>query len=578
MKKSGAELAVFALEQVGVKYTMGIPGVHNTELYDSLNSSEQITPLLVTHESGASFMADGISRTSDSVGCCMIVPAAGTTHAMSGMGEAFLDGIPMLVVSGGTRRDSGKSYQLHQMDLSVLVKAVTKGYFLLDKHEDIIPKIYEAYELATGGEPGPVFIEIPVEIQMFRGEVSGMPEYKPKYQNPAVDMVKVKQAVDLLTSAQNPGLYVGWGAVDASEYTKQIADTLVAPVSTTLQGKSAFPANHPFYTSVSFGPTGKPSAQNAFEKCDCMLAVGVRFSEIGTGSFGIKDPQNLIHVDINPEVFDKNYKTTVAIEGDATDVLKAIAEELASRNFSTPRDGQALAAQIKKDNDAYFGEWTTKKLDNKVSPGFFFESLRRQVDEDAMMVLDDGKHTFLSAELFPVYQPRHFISPTDFNCMGYCVPAAIGTQLSNPDKQVVAIVGDGAFMMTCMEILTASTYDVAPIFYVFHDGELGQISQFQALPMNRKTCTIIGGLNVEGVALATGAHYVRMGNDHEIEQAIAESIKVSREGKPVIVDVNIDYSKKTMLTKGVVKANLGRFPLGEQVRFIGRAIKRHVLG
>ena len=150
--------------------------------------------------------------------------------------------------------------------------------------------------------------------------------------------------------------------------------------------------------------------------------------------------------------------------------------------------------------------------------------------------------------------------------------------MANPDKQVMAIVGDGAFMMTCMEIVTATTYDIAPIFYVFHDGELGQISQFQALPMNRKTCTIIGGLNVEGVAMATGAHFVGINNDHEIEKGIAESIKLSQSGKPVIVDVNIDYSKKTMLTKGVVKANLSRFPLGEKVRFIGRAVKRHVFG
>ncbi|MEZ5007339.1 MAG: thiamine pyrophosphate-dependent enzyme [Chitinophagales bacterium] len=194
------------------------------------------------------------------------------------------------------------------------------------------------------------------------------------------------------------------------------------------------------------------------------------------------------------------------------------------------------------------------------------------------MVVDDGKHTFLSAELFKTSQPRHFISPTDFNCMGYCVPASIATKLANPDHQVIAIVGDGAFMMTCMELITAATYGIAPMVFVFHDGELGQISQLQSVPLKHKTCTVIGNLKVEGVAMAVGAHFIDLQNDHQIDEKIAEAIKVSSEGKPVIVDVNIDYSKKTMLTKGVLKTNLKRFPLGEKIRFVARAAKRHVLG
>jgi len=578
MKKQGSALAVFALEQIGVKYTFGIPGVHNTELYDELNKSEQINPVLVTHEGCASFMADAVSRTSGTIGVCALVPAAGTTHAMSGIGEAFLDGIPMLVITGGTRRDTGKHYQLHQIDQQKLTAAVTKGYFCPETHDDIIPMIYKAYDLAISGEPGPVFIELPVELQLFEGEVSSMPEYKRTFSNPKVDLAKVKKAVDILTSAKNPGIYVGWGAVDAADYTAKIADKLVAPVATTLQGKSAFPANHPMYTCVGFGPSAKPSAQKAFAHCDALLAVGCRFSELATGSYGMKIPETLIHVDINAEVFDKNYKTTVAIHGDAREVLSAIAAELNSRDYKSPRSYAALSEQLKKDNDEYFHTWLGAKKDDIVSPGYFFKSLREQTREDCIMVLDDGNHTFLAAELFPVYTPRHIISPTDFNSMGYCVPASIAAKLSNPGKQVVAIVGDGAFLMTGLELITAATYNIAPVIFVFHDGELGQISQFQSVPLNRKTCTVLGKLNVEGVALATGVHFISMKNDHDIEKGIAEALKVSGEGKPVLVDVNIDYSKKTMLTKGVVKTSLSRFPLGEKVRFITRAVKRHVFG
>lgn len=585
IKKTAAELVVYALEQIGVKYTFGIPGVHNTEIYDGLNSSEQITPILVTHEGGASFMADGVSRTSDSIGTLVIVPAAGATHAMSGIGEAYLDGIPMLIISGGTRTDSGRYYQLHQLDQEKLVGSITKAFFRIERHEDVVSTIYEAYDIATSGEPGPVFIEVPVNLQLFRGEVDGLVGYdgarggsRTQNRNEKDLSEEVKKAVDLLTAAQNPGIYVGWGAVDASEETKRIADILVAPVATTVQGKSAFPADHPMHTGVGFGNSSKPAGQNAFAECDCMLAVGVRFSELATGSYGIKEPQGLIHVDINPDVFDKNYKTKIAIEGDAKVVLNAIADELESREFNSPRNKNALAEKIINDNLKYNNKWLGELKSDVVSPGHFFKILREKIDRDAFMVVDDGKHTFLAAELFDVYHPRHFISPTDFNAMGYCVPAAIGCKLSNPDKQVVAIVGDGAFMMTGMELVTATANGLAPMVFVFHDGELGQISQFQTIPFNRKTCTKIGQLNVEGVALATGAHFIAMDNDAQIGDVIDEAIRMSNEGRAVLVDVKIDYTKKTMLTKGVVKTNLARFPMKEKVRFIGRAIGRRVFG
>lgn len=578
MTRTGAQLAVYALEQIGVKNTFGIPGVHNTELYDELNKSEQIRPVLVTHEGCASFMADGISRTSGTIGTLVIVPAAGTTHAMSGIGEAFLDGIPMLVISGGTRTDSGRHYQLHQLDQMELVRPLTKAQFRAEKHEDIIPMIYKAYDIAVSGEPGPVFVEIPVNLQLFTGEVNELPTYSPKARAKDPDTKAIAAAVDRLMKADRPVIYVGWGAVDAHDLTVELADLLGAPVSTTLQGKSSFPHDHPLHTGVAFGATGKPAAQNAFKDHDCMLAVGVRFAELATGSYGIKDPVGLIHCDINPTVFNKNYRAELTIEGDAREVMRLILEGLRAKGHTTRTDKVALAAQIKADHEKYTAEWMTDPKKDRVSPGLFFRALRKQIERDAFIVVDDGTHTFLTAELMDVYHPRHFISPTDYNAMGYCVPAAIGTKLRNPDKQVVGIVGDGAFLMTGMELLTASSLDIAPMIFIFHDGELGQIAQLQEIPLNRKTCTVIGDAKFSGMATAAGAHYIDLDNDGQIDAAIAEAIRVSSEGTPVLVDVRIDYSKKTMLTKGVVKTNLSRFPLKEKIRFIGRAIKRHVLG
>src|SRR6516225_8943309 len=179
MKRTGAWLAIWALEQIGVRYTFGIPGVQNTELYDELESSQSITPILVTHEGGAAFMADAISRLSKSIGTLVIVPAAGLTHAASGIGEAFLDGVPMLVLSGGPRTDTGHRYQLHQMDTHKFMSGLTKATFRVTSHDEVVPTLFEAYKVATSGEPGPVFVELPVNILLLTDEVGDLPQFQP---------------------------------------------------------------------------------------------------------------------------------------------------------------------------------------------------------------------------------------------------------------------------------------------------------------------------------------------------------------------------------------------------------------
>jgi acetolactate synthase-1/2/3 large subunit len=577
MKRTGASLVVYALEQIGVKFTFGIPGVHNTELYDELNKSELITPILVTHEQCASFMGDAISRTTDSIGCAVIVPAAGMTHAMSGIGESFLDGVPLLVVSGGIRRDTGRHYQLHDVDQICVLDGITKAAFRVTKHEDVLTTIYRAYQIATSGEPGPVFVEIAGDVQMFTADVGEPIRFVRDIQGPTIDRADVDRAVDLILKSKRPGLYLGWGARDATSLATELADLLGAPVSTTLQGLSVFPSNHPLHTGMGFGPSAVPVARKAFETRDCLIAVGVRFAELATGSYGMRIPEDLIHIDINPNVFNKNYKARVTIEGDSSVVLASILETLRSRGLG-PRDSTSLKAEIKSNKEEFVFEWTSKPKDQLVSPGILFQQLRRRLDDDSYMIVDDGNHTFLAVEQFPVYQSKHFISPTDFNCMGYCVPASIAVKLSHPDQQVVAVVGDGAFLMTALEIITASVHNLGVVFLVFHDGELAQISQFQQIPLNRKTCTVLGEMKLEGIAIATGAAYLAMQNDGQVRSVLDEALEIASRGRPVIVDVKIDYSRRTEFTRGVVKVNLSRFPLGQKFRFIGRALKRHLIG
>src|SRR6266700_1385868 len=576
MKRTGAWLAVYALEQIGARFTFGIPGVHTTELYDALNSSNRITQILVTHEGGGAFMADAVGRLSDSIGVLTVVPAAGLTHAASGIGEAFLDGVPMLVISGGPRTDTEHRYQLHQMDTHKFMGGLTKATFRVTRHDEVVPMLFEAYRIAVSGEPGPVFVELPVNIILLTDEAGELPLFAPSKPAEVHADADIARAVELLREAKHPCLFVGWGTREATAEVVRLAEWLDAPVATTLQGLSVFPANHPLHAGFGFGASAVPSAQNAFKDCDCMVAIGTRFAEIATGSYGTKVPENLIHIDINPAVFGANYPAKVAIAGDAGAVLRQLSATLEA---SAPRRAASgVRGQIGRDKAAYRESWYRHDAKDIVNPVRFFDELRRQMPDDGIIAIDDGNHTFLTAELMPIHAPKSVILPTDFNCMGYAVPAAIGAKLACPDRTVQAIVGDGAFMMTCMEILTAASNNLGAVYYVFNDGELAQIGQAQAIPYNRKPCTQIGKLNIEGVALATGAAYLPMSDNADIAEVIGKANAIAAGGRPVIVGVRIDYSKRTAFTTGAVKTNFGRFPLNEKLRFLTRAAIRHVVG
>ncbi len=576
MKTTAAALVRHALEQIGARYTFGIPGVHNIELYDELKSSEQILPVLVTHEGGGAFMADAISRTTGTIGVLAIVPAAGITHAMSGVGEAFLDGVPMLVISGGIRTDMDKRFQLHDVDQQALMAPLTKATFKIENYTDAVATIYKAYETAVGGEPGPVFVELPANLQLLTGEVEGMPPFEPRERVSGLDEASIAAAVELLQSAERPGLFVGWGAHEVSADLVRVAERLAAPVATTLQGLGVFPGDHPLHAGFGFGRSAVPAAENAFADCDVMLAVGTRFAEICTGSYGAIPPEKLIHVDINPDAIGANYPAAVGIAADARDAVPALADAI--ENAGNARDRGAIEERIANDKAAYREEWYEHDSGDRVNPARFFDELRAKLNDDAIVIADDGNHTFLTAELMPINKGGMYLSPTDFNCMGYCVPATIAVKLARPDRQVVGIVGDGAFLMTGLESVTAASNGIGCVWFVFNDGELAQIAQAQEMPYQRKTCTAIGSLDYESFSAATGCEYVSIDSNDAIGSGVEKALGTAADNRPVLVNVRIDYSKKTRFTVGTVKTNLQRFDTRNKLRIIGRALFRKLTG
>lgn len=580
MNKSGAWLTQYALEQLGITHTFGIPGVQNAEIYDQLNQSEQITPLLVNHEMNAAFMADAVSRSkAGSVGTMLIVSGSGVTHACSGIAEAYLAGIPLLVIAGASGNEQS-GYP--SIDAKEILKPLTKAIYSISDQQQIVETLFTAYRVATSDRPGPVFVEIPLAVQMLSAAIDEpLPLYDQKSQSPneeaeVISNVVLNNAAAQLLQAESPGIIVGWGAVDAHSEIIALAQQIGAPVCTTLSGVSSFPAQHPLHAGMIFGPAAVPSAENAFKDCDCLLAIGTNLNEADTAGGSAELPENIIYITNEQNSCDEP-ETVTALHGNiqqiATDLLYKLQEQ---QPPATSR--KALVDDIAIQKALFKKEWLGHNSKGLVNPAVFFDKLRAAVSDDAIVITDDGLHTYLAAELMPINSPRSFISPSSSNAMGYCVPAVNAVKLVNPDKQVIGIVGDGAMLMSGMEALTAVRENLGTIYCIFNDGKLSRINHSQPVSDSQTTCTQLGNINWGAFADSIECGYIPVRHNNEIEVALRHALETASHNQPVILDINIDYSRRSNYAQGVEKTNAARFLSTNKLGMLGRAIVRKLTG
>jgi acetolactate synthase I/II/III large subunit len=450
---------------------------------------------------------------------------------------------------------------------------VTKGAFRPERGSDLYRTIRAAAALARSGTPGPVMVEVPVDQYLSRHEIERFDSFTVR-PPPVADPAALDQAARLLSApGARPLLYLGWGAATAGPDLVRLAETLGAPVATTIQGKGVFPESHPLFLWNGFGATAPPFAREVATRRTVTLAIGCRFSEVGTGSYSSAPRGDLIHADIDPGVFDRNFPAAVRLPGDAAVTVR----ELLARLEPADRAGRAeLEARIRDGRGAVARTREAAVSPHGVAPHRLFDALARTLGPGTIYTTDSGNGTFLAMECLALDHPGKLLAPVDYSCMGYAVPAAIGAKLARPECPVVALPGDGAFLMTGLELLTAANQGAPIATFVLRDGELAQIAQFQQTAFRRKAASVLPDYDAGSLAEAVGVEWIRLERNEDVGEAVAYAAEVTSAGRPILVDTAVDYGTPTYFTEGVVRTNLGRLPLKDRLRLIGRAVARRL--
>ena len=570
-RMSGAEIVVRALEDAGVPFAFGIPGAQNLELYDVLGRSAKIRPILVTDEQCASFMADGAWRASGRLCCVNLVPGAGLTHALSGIAEAFMDGVPLLVLSSGVRSDIGKAFQLHDIDQLGLARPVTKGQFHVTDGSQLYSTVRQACHLARTPPFGPVIVEIPANLFLFRHEAAIDDWREPATALPRPSSQQLDQALAMIAASKRPLLYLGVGSASAGTSLLQLAERLEAPVATTIQGKGIFPEGHALSLWCGFGPMAPPALRSIADESDLTIAIGCRFAEVGTGSYGLKPSGRLLHVDVDPGVFGRNYAADCTVAAEAGELVSALLRDLPQR----PRDS-GLRAAITAGHEQVRTEWAKTESAEAVSPPVLLGALQKVFGDRAVFVADSGNGLFEAMECLRLDHPRSFLAPVDFSCMGYAIPAAIGAALAAADRPVIALEGDGALLMTGLELLTARHFGVPIVVVVLRDRQLAQIAQFQEKAFVRRTLSDISDFDLGALCRALGMEHLLLARNGEVMRVLEMAKDTHSKGRPVVIESIMDEAFRTYFTRGVLRTNFGRLSWGDRLRFVARVVGRNV--
>jgi len=528
-KMKGGRAVVEALIAEGVEVVFGIPGVHTLEIYDALYDHPEVRHIVTRHEQGAAFMADGYARASGKVGVVLTITGPGTTNAATGLGEAYADGVPLLLITSEVASNSRGKGNLHELkDQMGMLSSITLWSAEARSVPAIPGLIHEAMERIGSGWPGPVHIQIPIDILSAEGEVEvGKPSppagsaAKPDLGTPRSRRLRgdpddIARAAELLQGAERPLLYAGWGvtATGANSELEELAERLQAPVLTDSVGKGAIPEDHPLSLGATWRERGAIS--QVVEQADLGLAVGTRLGGMETRGWSLPMPKRLIHIDPEEEIIGRSYPTELGLVGHPKELLCRLLAQLDP--LQRPSRAQEVAA-VKREAEQEL-EARSPQMRKLIA------DLRAAMPREAILSLDIAVPSYWATTYFPVYEPRTFLSPHYFMTLGYGLPAGIGAKIACPERPVVVICGDGGFMFTCQELATAVKYGLDMAIVLFNNDGYGAIRRNQE---RRYGGRIIGAdlTNPDFVkfAEAFGVKGVRLPSLEELGPALREALK-----------------------------------------------------
>ncbi len=565
---TGADALVETLQAEGVECVYGIPGAQENEIWDSLKT-KRLPYLLTTHEFSAATMADGYARATGKPGVVCIVPGPGLTNALTGLGEALLDSIPIVCIVGDISNGrNARPFQVHSIDNIALLTPVTKRVFTATRVADIPSVVRQAFQLARAGEPGPVGVVIPFNLLIEATRFNSGPLEPLSY---PFDNEACQRALQFLADRRlRVGIYAGLGCMDHSPSIVRLAELLQAPVATSMSGKGVIPETHPLSVGWGYGPQGTRTAEHAFcNHVDVVLALGVKFSEVSTGFYSLPQHRHLIHVDINEASMGRVMRNSQCVHADIGVFLQHAFEQAdALRRPENSRLCEVIQRQRR--HDATANEQVHARCG--VDPMRFVQGLRRLTNADALTFVDVTLTQYLATECFTTTQPRTFFNPTDNQAMGWSIPAAIGAQKVFPNRQSVTITGDGCFLMSCTEISTAARERLPVKFFVLDDQTYHYMQELQNSAYLRTTATILARLDYQSLAAGYGMAFQEIRSHDELEPRLRGILEYNG---PVLTRVVTDYGRRPVRWINAARSRfIAELSPEQRRRFLARAASR----
>ncbi|AWC84119.1 MULTISPECIES: acetolactate synthase large subunit [Enterobacter] len=532
---TGAQLIVHLLERQGITTVAGIPGGTVLPLYDALSQSTQIRHVLARHEQGAGFIAQGMARTQGKPAVCMACSGPGATNLVTAIADARLDSIPLICITGQVPSSMIGTDAFQEVDTYGISIPITKHNYLVRDIAELPQVISDAFRIAQSGRPGPVWIDIPKDVQTAEIEIDVLPEPGERAPAPQFRAESVQAAAAMINAARRPVLYLGGGAINASDAVRQLAEKASLPTTMTLMALGMLPKAHPLSLGM-LGMHGARSTNYILQEADLLIVLGARFDDRAIGKTEQFCPNaKIIHVDIDRAELGKIKQPHVAIQGDVAEVL---AQLIPQTDASDRADWRQLVADLQKE---FPGAIPTEG--DPLSHYGLINAVAACVDDSAIITTDVGQHQMWTAQAYPLNRPRQWLTSGGLGTMGFGLPAAVGAALANPDRKVICFSGDGSLMMNIQEMATAAENQLDVKIILMNNQALGLVHQQQSLFYTQGVfaATYPGTINFMQIAAGFGLHTCDLNAEADPHAALQAAI--SRPG-PALIHVRIDPEQK----------------------------------